>query len=217
MMPWRELGPRTASQAKKVGRTSSRRESLRSTSSFRKMSPVPPSRRKKEIEAVFGKAAEESKKLSLAAVRHACFRSLEVDGIAPYPYIPSIELFCLARWLLLGLPEGARASRLQASTFSEDVDPASSSPQWLILRIHVWHHKLLTQPSLGPGSSFSRSSLDGSPEPAREHREGARNCRRGLSFIPKATHGRRRKRRSSCWKRPMCSSRSGRMPWRRRS
>ncbi|KAK3937017.1 hypothetical protein QBC46DRAFT_393814 [Diplogelasinospora grovesii] len=30
--------------------------------------------------------------------------------------------------------------------------------QWLVLRCHVWHYKLLTQPSLGPGSIFTKSS-----------------------------------------------------------
>ncbi|KAI8953101.1 hypothetical protein F4801DRAFT_154337 [Xylaria longipes] len=79
--------------------------------------------------------------------RSLCRRSLDVDGVSPYPYIPYIELFCLARFLFV----------------TSDVLPtAGSSPDarhlaWTRLRIHLWHYKLLTQPSLGLGSLYTKS------------------------------------------------------------
>ncbi|SPO01502.1 related to TPR repeat-containing protein [Cephalotrichum gorgonifer] len=75
-----------------------------------------------------------------------CLRVLEVDGVAPYAYIPSLELFCLARRIILGA--GAKEGRIGGSRVSLG---------WAKLRIHVWHYKLLTQPQLG-GSTFSKSS-----------------------------------------------------------
>ncbi|KAI0450043.1 hypothetical protein F5B21DRAFT_517708 [Xylaria acuta] len=80
-------------------------------------------------------------------VRSLCRRSLDVDGVSPYPYIPDIELFCLARFLFV----------------KSDVLPtAESNPNarhlaWTRLRVHLWHYKLLTQPSLGLGSLYTKS------------------------------------------------------------
>ena len=115
------------------------------------------------LEALFSKAAKESKK-SLYELRQACFRSLEVDGISPYAFIPNIEVFCLARAILFGFAADARGYKLELSLPAAEGGQAEAEPythpniQWLLLRIHVWHHKLLTQPNLGPGSTFSRSS-----------------------------------------------------------
>jgi tetratricopeptide (TPR) repeat protein len=81
--------------------------------------------------------------------RRTCLRSLDVDGVSPYEHIPIIELFCLARWILTA-PIVSDAQGLD--------DPATRLPAWLALRAHVWHYKLLTQPSLGPGSIFNRSA-----------------------------------------------------------
>ncbi|KAJ5004043.1 hypothetical protein K4K57_012438, partial [Colletotrichum sp. SAR 10_99] len=90
-------------------------------------------------------AAEDT----LKVLRRKSFKELEVDGVSPYPYIPNIELFALARHIFT------------AST-SEDVvtlsDATRLSVPWTRLRINVWHFKLLSQPSLGPGSNFAKAS-----------------------------------------------------------
>ncbi|KAF4856783.1 TPR repeat-containing protein [Colletotrichum siamense] len=91
-------------------------------------------------------AAEDT----LKVLRRKSFKELEVDGVSPYPYIPSIELFALARHIFT------------ASTSPEDVvtlsDATRLSVPWTRLRINVWHFKLLSQPSLGPGSNFAKAS-----------------------------------------------------------
>lgn len=73
-------------------------------------------------------------KLKLNQLRKTCLASLEVDGVGPYPHVPLIELFCLARHVLL-----------------------PSGDEWLALRIKVWHFKLLTRPVLG-GSAFTKAA-----------------------------------------------------------
>ncbi|KAK4161370.1 gyf domain-containing protein [Cladorrhinum sp. PSN259] len=77
--------------------------------------------------------------VKLKQVRKLCLSTLEVDGVSPYPYIPLIELFSLARFLLLDSSSGSNLNR------------------WLALRIRVWHYKLLTQPSLG-GAAFTKAA-----------------------------------------------------------
>ncbi|KAL2173117.1 uncharacterized protein P884DRAFT_265472 [Thermothelomyces heterothallicus CBS 202.75] len=84
------------------------------------------------------------------AVRKACLRSLDVDGVSVYEHVPMVEVFCLARHLLTseqGVVDGADLG-----------EGAERSAKWLALRVHVWHYKLLTQPSLGPGSVFNKAS-----------------------------------------------------------
>lgn len=83
----------------------------------------------------------------VAKLRKDCLKALEVDGVAPYPYIPSLELFSLARHLVRNTPD--RPGRIPGM----DISLA-----WLKLRVHAWHYRLLTQPQLGPGSSFTKSS-----------------------------------------------------------
>ncbi|KAL1843243.1 hypothetical protein VTJ49DRAFT_2574 [Mycothermus thermophilus] len=82
-------------------------------------------------------------------LRRACLRSLDVDGVSIYEHVPLIEVFCLARWILAA-PGAADIQGLD--------DAAARFPAWLALRVHVWHYKLLTQPSLGPGSIFNKSA-----------------------------------------------------------
>ncbi|KAI1299557.1 hypothetical protein F5Y03DRAFT_365734 [Xylaria venustula] len=79
--------------------------------------------------------------------RLLCQQSLETDGVSPYPHIPYIELFCLARFLLV---TGSTLPSVQSS-------PAARHLAWIRLRVHLWHYKLLTQPSLGPGSLYTKS------------------------------------------------------------
>lgn len=102
------------------------------------------------IDLLFQKAVRTSGKNSgsLASLRKACLSSLEVDGVSPYPYIPSIELFSLARYVFTGCPAKSAGIRFPLK---------GPSLRWHALRIHVWHYKLLSQPSLGPGSLFNKS------------------------------------------------------------
>ncbi|TRX93573.1 hypothetical protein FHL15_005545 [Xylaria flabelliformis] len=79
--------------------------------------------------------------------RSLCRRSLDVDGVSPYPYIPYIELFCLARFVFVTsdiFPPG-------------ESDPNARHLAWTRFRVHLWHYKLLTQPSVGLGSLYTKS------------------------------------------------------------
>ncbi|EAQ88604.1 hypothetical protein CHGG_05223 [Chaetomium globosum CBS 148.51] len=93
-------------------------------------------------------------------VRKACLRSLDVDGVSVYEYVPLVEVFCLARHVLVASAaqpagEGVGGGDEGAVGVAE---AAARSPKWLALRVRVWHYKLLTQPSLGPGSVFNKAS-----------------------------------------------------------
>ncbi|KAI5856759.1 hypothetical protein GGS23DRAFT_601024 [Durotheca rogersii] len=86
--------------------------------------------------------------------RNLCLQSLNVDGVSPYPYIPRIELFCLSRFIFTsGLV--LRTQLPEAPSSSPHSLPLHLS--WTRLRIHLWHYKLITQPSLGSGSLFTKS------------------------------------------------------------
>ena len=92
---------------------------------------------------------------SIDSFRRICLRSLDTDGVSVYPYIPYIELFGLARFIFtsdailpLAAPEAWEA---------DSDDTLASDLAWTRLRIHLWHYKLLTQPSLGSGSLYTKS------------------------------------------------------------
>ena len=109
----------------------------------------------KQVEEVFTAAAsskttkEETKtKKPLQQARKLCFKTLDVDGVSVYQYIPSIELFGLARWIV-----GTQFGEQQREVKGLEGEPL----EWLKLRVDVWHYKLITQPSLGPGSIFNKS------------------------------------------------------------
>ncbi|KAK2001916.1 hypothetical protein LX36DRAFT_310470 [Colletotrichum falcatum] len=106
-----------------------------------------------KVEALFieaSAAAPSGAADTLKALRKNSFRALDVDGVSPYPYIPNIELFALARHIF---NESASASGAVVKLSSSRL-----SLPWTRLRINVWHFKLLSQPSLGPGSNFAKSS-----------------------------------------------------------
>ncbi|KAJ8121348.1 hypothetical protein O1611_g10127 [Lasiodiplodia mahajangana] len=84
--------------------------------------------------------------LGIEGFRSLCQRSLDTDGVSPYPYIPYIEFFCLARFLFI-------TSNILPTTQSH---PSAKHLAWMRFRIHLWHYKLLTQPSLGPGSLYTK-------------------------------------------------------------
>jgi len=89
-------------------------------------------------------------------VRNACLRSLDVDGVSVYSHTPNIELFCFARWVLCRFFNSVSRPEEDEPRHDGD-DPAQRSLLWLQLRVHVWHYKLLTQPTLGSGSVFNKA------------------------------------------------------------
>ncbi|OHF02940.1 TPR repeat-containing protein [Colletotrichum orchidophilum] len=111
-----------------------------------------------EIFTAHDASASSSSSDSLKALRRSSLKALEVDGVSPYPYIPHIELFALARYVF---HEAASASEAVVQLSSAASGPSSSSLlnlPWTRLRVNVWHFKLLSQPSLGPGANFAKAS-----------------------------------------------------------
>ena len=114
------------------------------------------------VEQLFATAAqqlqtESSNAKGIVSIRKLALASLDVDGVSPYPYIPHIELFALARHIFCHEPS------LKTQTFPVPSGDESSlvtnlTLSWARLRIHAWHYRLLTQPNLGPGSTFIKSS-----------------------------------------------------------
>ncbi|WYZ44805.1 hypothetical protein EsH8_VIII_000121 [Colletotrichum jinshuiense] len=90
---------------------------------------------------------------NLKTLRRNSFRVLEVDGVSPYPYIPHIELFALARHIFAE-SSSANDAVIKLSSGSA----ARLSLPWTRLRISEWHFKLLSQPSLGPGANYAKAS-----------------------------------------------------------
>jgi tetratricopeptide (TPR) repeat protein len=114
--------------------------------------------------------------MNISTLRRLCFRYLEVDGVTSYPHIPYIELFCLARSVLLDVSADHPSYKLPVQNpgkgrRKEQLE--SPSLRWLTLRAHTWHYKLLTQPSLGPGSAFQRSAQWSDVPTLRETIEGS--------------------------------------------
>lgn len=80
-------------------------------------------------------------------------RSLDVDGVGVYPFIPHIDLFCLARHVIENAASESDWAAAQAQTgFRGPVSLA-----WMKLRLYVWHYKLFIQPSLSSGSVFTKN------------------------------------------------------------
>ncbi|CAI6087784.1 unnamed protein product [Clonostachys chloroleuca] len=100
-------------------------------------------------------AAEKQGATTLDDLRKACLRELEVDGVSPYAYIPHLELFALAKYIFTKV---LRNSTQDLELPSPRGGTQKYSTTWMRLRVNTWHYKLLTQPSLGPGSNFTRSS-----------------------------------------------------------
>ncbi|KAK7957947.1 TPR repeat-containing protein [Apiospora saccharicola] len=100
-----------------------------------------------ECESLFVNAYKQTtpeattSKSPIDTLRKVCLRSLDIDGVSVYAYIPHIELFCFAKWVLA----------------SGEAVPLSSNLAWTRFRVHLWHYKLLSQPSLGPGSLFTKT------------------------------------------------------------
>lgn len=75
--------------------------------------------------------------------------SLDVDGVSVYPFIPHIDLFCLAKHAI----ENATPETWEANDTPHD----GISLAWMRLRLYVWHYKLFIQPSLSSGSVFTKN------------------------------------------------------------
>lgn len=105
-------------------------------------------------EAWAGVQPDDTKKTQVH-LHKACLSYLEVDGVSPYAYIPHLELFALARHILTQeLPQATK----DVVEIPAEEKSLKCSLSWTQLRVNVWHYKLLTQPSLGHGSNFARSS-----------------------------------------------------------
>ncbi|CAG9946796.1 unnamed protein product [Clonostachys rosea f. rosea IK726] len=119
--------------------------------------PVLPEASVRSVEKRFLAAwtAEKKGATTLDDLRKACLRELEVDGVSPYAYIPHLELFALAKYIFTKV---LRNSTQDLELPSPRGGTQKYSTTWMRLRVNTWHYKLLTQPSLGPGSNFTRSS-----------------------------------------------------------
>ncbi|ETS83438.1 hypothetical protein PFICI_05314 [Pestalotiopsis fici W106-1] len=102
-----------------------------------------------QLAAESGAQAKQGQR-SIDALRRSCLRSLDVDGVSVYSIIPHIELFCLAKWIFT-------SGQVSLATASHEQDELTRDLVWMRFRIHLWHYKLLSQPSLGPGSLFTKS------------------------------------------------------------
>lgn len=102
------------------------------------------------------KSATNSDAKQGSALRRACLNYLQVAGVSPYAYISQLELFCLARFIFVTYLGSATTDEVRLGS-ADSKDDISYSLSWMKLRIHVWHYKLITQPSLG-GSNFTKSS-----------------------------------------------------------
>ncbi|KAF5025930.1 hypothetical protein F66182_1965 [Fusarium sp. NRRL 66182] len=108
-----------------------------------------------ELTKAWAKAQSDDTKATQHHLHKACLGHLEVDGVSPYAYIPHLELFALSRHIITRVLGQAPNDVVEIPS---DEKSLKYSLAWARLRIHVWHYKLLTQPSLGPGSNFTRSS-----------------------------------------------------------
>lgn len=118
--------------------------------------PILPAEPTASVERRFADAWAAEKQGSLEQLRKACLRHLDVDGVSPYSHVPHLELFSLARHIFLVTL--ADTSQDVVEIPSRDGTAVKCSLAWTRLRINAWHYKLLTQPSLGPGSNFTKSS-----------------------------------------------------------
>lgn len=84
-------------------------------------------------------------------------QSLDVDGVSVYPFIPHIDLFCVARHVFhnVATQESWNASSSSKST--------GISLPWMRLRLLVWHYKLFIQPSLSSAAFTKHTGMSEVP------------------------------------------------------
>ncbi|KAL7795147.1 hypothetical protein V8C37DRAFT_374654 [Trichoderma ceciliae] len=124
--------------------------------------PVLPADESNHVEKLFINAWNSSRSeshdsaIALSQIRRACLKYLEVDGVVPYAYIPHLELFSFAKYILVHSLEVGTKDVFELPT--TDGALTKRSLAWERLRVNVWHYKIITQPSLGSGSNFTKSS-----------------------------------------------------------
>lgn len=124
--------------------------------------PVLPAKESTHVEKLFINAWNSSRSeshdsaVALHQLRRACLRYLEVDGVVPYAYIPRLELFSLAKYILVDSLAAETKDILELPSAEETLTKRSLA--WEKLRVNVWHYKIITQPSLGSASNFNKSS-----------------------------------------------------------
>ncbi|KAG9244006.1 hypothetical protein BJ878DRAFT_508160 [Calycina marina] len=69
--------------------------------------------------------------VSDAVFRSKCLKSLDLDGVSPYQYIPYVELFCLARLVF-------------TVYFPSIVCSETRDCKWMRIRVNSYHQRLLT-------------------------------------------------------------------------
>ncbi|KAL7822632.1 hypothetical protein V8C26DRAFT_251688 [Trichoderma gracile] len=124
--------------------------------------PVLPANDSNQVEKLFvsawnsSHAESNSAAVALHQLRRACLKYLEVDGVAPYAYISYLELFSLAKYILVDLMAAETKDLFELP--SSEKTSAKHSLAWERLRANVWHYKIITQPTLGSSSNFNKSS-----------------------------------------------------------
>lgn len=95
-------------------------------------------------------------------------QSLDVDGVSVYPFIPHIDLFCLAKHVFQNLttPESWNSSSSSTST--------GISLPWMRLRLLVWHYKLFIQPSLSSAAFTKHTGMSEVPTLVEQIQEALR-------------------------------------------
>ncbi|KAK5996971.1 TPR repeat-containing C19B12.01-like protein [Cladobotryum mycophilum] len=123
--------------------------------------PVLPISSSSQVESLFFRAwntdQDDTKDRSkaLQRLRRASLKYLEVDGVSPYAHIPRLELFSLAKYIII---EALSSESKDVVQILSSGTSTQYSLAWTRLRLNTWHYKIITQPSLGPGSNFNKSS-----------------------------------------------------------
>ncbi|KAL7963701.1 hypothetical protein V8C34DRAFT_319399 [Trichoderma compactum] len=124
--------------------------------------PVLPANESTHVEKLFVSAWNSSNSeshdsaVALHQLRRACLRYLEADGVVPYAHIPHLELFSLARHILVDTLASETKDIFELPSTEGTLTKRSLA--WERLRVNVWHYKIITQPSLGSSSNFNKSS-----------------------------------------------------------
>ncbi|QYT01493.1 TPR_REGION domain-containing protein [Trichoderma simmonsii] len=124
--------------------------------------PVLPAKESTHVEKLFVSAWNSSNSeshdsaVALHQLRRACLRYFEVDGVVPYAHIPHLELFSLAKYILVDSLASETKDIFELPSTEGTLTKRSLA--WERLRVNVWHYKIITQPSLGSSSNFNKSS-----------------------------------------------------------
>ncbi|KAL6699034.1 hypothetical protein J3F84DRAFT_240529 [Trichoderma pleuroticola] len=124
--------------------------------------PVLPANESTHVEKLFVSAwnssnsASHDSAVALHQLRRACLRYFEVDGVVPYAHIPHLELFSLAKYILVDSLASETKDIFELPSAEGTLTKRSLA--WERLRVNVWHYKIITQPSLGSSSNFNKSS-----------------------------------------------------------